>query len=61
MINLLYEKYPTEVIVNSQSYPIYTDFRDWIAFFDMRDNTSISKEDAMLTKKQLKEKKHLMI
>ena len=48
MINLLYEKYPTEVIVNSQSYPIYTDFRDWIAFFDMRDNTSISKEDAIL-------------
>lgn len=48
MINLLYEKYPTEVIVNSQSYPIYTNFRDWIAFFDMRDNTSISKEDAIL-------------
>lgn len=45
MINLLYEKYPNEVIVNNESYPIYTDFRDWIAFFDMRDDTSADKED----------------
>ena len=47
MINLLYEKYPTEVVVNGESYPIYTDFRDWIAFFDMRDDTSADKEDTI--------------
>lgn len=48
MINLLYEKYPTSVIVDDKSYPIYTDFRDWIAFFDMRDDTSTEKEDVVL-------------
>lgn len=48
MINLLYEKYPTSVIVDGESYPICTDFRDWIAFFDMRDDTSAEKEDIIL-------------
>ncbi|MCC8070023.1 MAG: bacteriophage Gp15 family protein [Ruminococcus sp.] len=48
MLNLLFEKYPKEIIVDNESYPIYTDFRDWIAFFDMRDDTSIDKEDIIL-------------
>lgn len=48
MINLLYEKYPCEVTVEGKSYPVYTDFRDWAAFFDMREDTSFKKEDIIL-------------
>ena len=35
MINLLYEQLPTTVNVEGKSYQIATDFRSWIAFFDM--------------------------
>ena len=33
MINLLYEKYPTELVIDNVGYPIVTDFRNWIDFF----------------------------
>lgn len=34
-MNLLYEKLPESVEVNGISYAIHTNFKDWIAFFDM--------------------------
>lgn len=48
MINLLYEKYPTELIINDISYPIVTDFRNWIAFFDMINDDILEPKDKVI-------------
>ncbi len=31
----LYERYPTEVSIDGNHYPIKTDFREWIKFYDL--------------------------
>lgn len=48
MINLLYEQYPTELVIDNVSYPIYTDFRDWIAFFDMINDAILEPKDKVI-------------
>lgn len=35
MIHPLYDALPCAVSVGNKSYPIITDYRDWVAFFDM--------------------------
>ncbi len=49
MINILFEKFPDAVEVSGKLYKIFTDFRDWIAFFDMMSDTEIEPKQKMLT------------
>lgn len=49
MINILFEKLPNAVEVSGKSYKIFTDFRDWIAFFDMMSDAEIDQKQKMLT------------
>lgn len=48
MINILYEQYPTELIIDNVSCPIVTDFRDWIAFFDMINDDILEPKDKVI-------------
>lgn len=52
MINLLYEKYPTELVIDNVSYPIVTDFRNWIAFFDMINDDILEPKDKLVASLQ---------
>lgn len=52
MINLLYEQYPTELIIDNISYPIITNFRDWIAFFDMINDDILEPKDKLVASLQ---------
>lgn len=45
MINALYEPFPERITVEGESYPILTDFRDWIRFADMIHDTEINEYD----------------
>lgn len=47
-MNLLYEAPPDTVEVGGTAYPIYTDFRDWLRFFDMQEDSSISRREKLL-------------
>ena len=49
MINLLFEELPDTVEVSGNFYRIATDFRDWIAFFDMIADKKIDKKQKMIT------------
>lgn len=49
MINLLFEELPDAVEVSGKFYKIATDFRDWIAFFDMMADTEFDQKQKMLT------------
>lgn len=49
MINILFEELPDAVEVSGKFYKIATDFRDWIAFFDMMSDTELDKKQKMLT------------
>jgi hypothetical protein len=40
------------VAVDGKSYPIYTDFRNWIAFFDMFNDDTLTKKDIVLASLQ---------
>ena len=40
-MNLFYEDYPTEIIVNGSEIPILTDFRDYVRLLDMLKDTEI--------------------
>lgn len=46
-MNLLYEALPDSVAVNGSAYPIYTDFRDWLRFFDLQEDTNISQKEKL--------------
>lgn len=48
MINVLYEEYPSSVVIDNISYPIVTDFRNWIAFFDMINDTELKPKDIVI-------------
>lgn len=41
MLNILFEELPDAVEVSGKFYKIFTDFRDWIAFFDMMSDEKI--------------------
>lgn len=47
-MNLLYEAPPDTVEVGGNAYPVYTDFRDWLRFFDMQEDSSIDKREKLL-------------
>lgn len=42
MINVMYEPLPESVLIGGLNYPIVTDFRDWIKFVDIANNTEIN-------------------
>lgn len=52
MINLLYEKYPTELVIDNVDYSIVTDFRNWIAFFDMINDDILEPKDKVIASLQ---------
>lgn len=47
-MNLLYEAPPDTVLVGGKSYSVYTDFRDWLRFFDMQEDDALSQRDKLL-------------
>ncbi|MDE6004736.1 MAG: bacteriophage Gp15 family protein [Oscillospiraceae bacterium] len=48
MMNLLYEELPDSVTVAGNSYPIYTDFREWLKFYDLQEESALSKNEKIL-------------
>lgn len=46
-MNLLYESPPDTVEVGGKAYPVYTDFRDWLRFFDMQEDASLSQREKL--------------
>jgi hypothetical protein len=48
MLNILYEKLPEDIIINDKAYPIVTDFRDWVAFFDMISDDELSQKEKLI-------------
>ncbi|MDE6707978.1 MAG: bacteriophage Gp15 family protein [Oscillospiraceae bacterium] len=48
MMNLLYEELPDSVIVAGNSYPIYTDFREWLKFYDLQEESALSQDEKAL-------------
>lgn len=47
-MNLLYEELPDSVTVAGNSYAIYTDFRDWLKFIDLQEESSLSQNEKAL-------------
>ena len=47
-MNLLYEKFPETVRISGKNYPIYTDFKSWLKFFDMLEEKGLSEQEKML-------------
>lgn len=45
MINALYEPFPEHITVEGESYPILTDFREWLRFADLMRDQNINKSD----------------
>lgn len=48
MINLLFEKLPDTLSISGSCYKIATDFRDWIAFFDMLSDNEITNKQKII-------------
>ena len=48
-MNLLYEKLPDTVNVGGIAYAVYTDFREWIAFFDMMADENYTPKEKLMT------------
>lgn len=48
MINIIYEDLPESIRINSKSYPVFTDFRDWIAFIDMFNDENLNSKEKLL-------------
>lgn len=44
MINALYESFPESIKADGKTYPIITDFREWIRFSDMMSDKELSTE-----------------
>lgn len=44
MINLLYEPFPDCIEADGRTYPVLTDFREWIRFFDLVSDPEIPEE-----------------
>ena len=47
-MNLFYEELPDSVTVSGSSYRIYTNFRDWLKFFDLQEDEKIPQRDKIL-------------
>ncbi len=47
-MNLFYEELPDSVTVAGSSYQIYTNFRDWLKFFDLQEDAKISQRNKIL-------------
>lgn len=47
-MNLLYEVPPDTVEVGGKAYPVYTDFRDWLRFFDMQEDAGLGNREKLL-------------
>lgn len=47
-MNLLYEAPPDTVEVGGKAYPVYTDFRDWLRFWDMQEDGELSQRDKLI-------------
>ncbi len=48
-MNLLYEKLPDTVNVGGTAYAVHTDFREWIAFFDMMADEDYRPKEKLMT------------
>lgn len=48
MMNFFYEKYPLEIVVNEEKYPILTDFRDYIQLLDMLKDDALTLDERVL-------------
>lgn len=48
MINIIYEELPRTVQIDGKSYPVVTDFRNWIAFSDMFSDENLSKKEKLI-------------
>lgn len=47
-MNLLYDALPDTVTVDGKAYRIYTDYRDWLRFYDMQEDDALSKREKLL-------------
>ena len=47
-MNLLYDALPDTVTVDGKAYRIYTDYRDWLRFYDMQEDDGLSKREKLL-------------
>ena len=47
-MNLLYDALPDTVTVDGKAYRIYTDYRDWLWFYDMQEDDGLSKREKLL-------------
>ena len=47
-MNLFYEELPDSVTVAGSSYQIYTNFRDWLKFFDLQEDAKIPQRNRIL-------------
>ena len=48
-MNLLYDAFPETVQVDGVSYAVYTDFRNWLRFFDMMADDAYTTTEKVLT------------
>ena len=48
-MNLLYDAFPKTVQVDGVSYAVYTDFRNWLRFFDMMADDASTTTEKVLT------------
>ena len=47
-MNLLYEQFPETLRVSGKDYAIFTDFKNWLKFFDMLEESELSEREKML-------------
>lgn len=47
MINVLYDAFPDTITVSGKSYPIKTDFRDWLFYVDVLQNPNATDTDKL--------------
>ena len=47
-MNLLYDAFPETVQVDDVSYAVYTDFRNWLRFFDMMADEAYTAKEKFL-------------
>ena len=48
-MNLLYDALPDTVTVDGKAYRIYTDYRDWLRFYDMQEDDGLSKREKLFS------------
>lgn len=48
-INILYDDLPQDVVVNGVTYPIKTDFSDWLRFFSLHEENISSEKKLVLS------------